>query len=497
MTAPLYSPAMLIGGSEFRPDRKRRTYRSPATGESVTEILLGTPEDVDKAVAAATGALADLAALSLDERARRCEDTARALEENADPLARVITREHGKPLHSEALGEVRASAEAFRQAGAQARWLPVSHYPLSTSGKRLLALRRPRGVYGVVTPWNFPIGTAAMYYLGPGLAAGNSIVWVGAPSTNAAHWEFARIVASHWPEGALNLVTGDGAIVGQAVVGHPHVDAVGFTGSTPVGLQVARAAAGKACMLELGGNGPTLVLEDTDVELAAERIAGGSFTNAGQICTSTGRILAHERVASALAEAIAGQAASIILGDPEDEKTTMGPVHLASLAERVLGQVEGAAAAGANVVTGGRRVADAPTGQYLEPTVVDRVPPEADLHREESFGPVAPVVHFSSEAEMWRLVAASPYGLFGAVFSRDVERALGIAERLRCGHVNVNDTSAYWEISIPAGGAAGAASGTGRTGGPWSVAEMTEVLTVTVDSKVGHPEMGGRSRAAI
>jgi succinate-semialdehyde dehydrogenase/glutarate-semialdehyde dehydrogenase len=292
----------------------------------------------------------------------------------------------------------------------------------------------------------------------------------------------AEILARHWPTGAINLLTGEGPVVGQALVSHPKVSAVGFTGSTAVGREVARAAAGKPTLLELGGNGPTVVLEDADVDRAAARIASSSFSNAGQICTSTGRIIAHERAAAGLAEAIANHASKLVLGDPEEDRTTLGPVHLASQADRVVRQIRQAAEQGATVVTGGSRLEDAPTSQYLLPTVVDRVPADSALHCEESFGPVAPIVRYSTDAEMWRLIDSSNYGLFGAVFTRDVERAIGIGERLRCGHVNVNDASSFWEISIPAGGAAGTDSGIGRTGGPWSVAEMTEVFTMTVQS---------------
>jgi succinate-semialdehyde dehydrogenase/glutarate-semialdehyde dehydrogenase len=368
-------------------------------------------------------------------------------------------------------------------AGAQARWMLESHYPVSTPGKRVITVRRPRGVYGILTPWNFPLGIATQYYFGPGLAAGNAMVWVGAPSVNATHALLAEVVAELWPAGALNFVTGDGPVVGQALASHPGVDAVGFTGSTAVGNLVQAAAVGKPAFLELGGNGPTIVFPDADLERAADRIAAGSFTNAGQICTASGRILAHETVASELAEAIAAASTRFVLGDPRERTSTMGPVHLESLATRVLDQVEAAVAGGARVVTGGTRLVGAPTAHYVLPTVVDRVPAEADLHREETFGPVAPVVHYSSEEELRKLIDASPFGLHAGIFSRDVERALALGETLRVGHVNINDTSAYWEPSIPAGGAAGATSGIGRAGGPWSVTvmEMTEVQTFTVE----------------
>lgn len=476
-------PSMLIAGDDYAPDRERRSYRSPTTGEPVTEIILGTAEDVDRAVTAARTAVPAMAALSLDERAALLDRTADAIRAHADAFADLLAVEHGKTRHIDALGEVEASAAAMAAAGAQARWLTESHYPLSTPGKRLLTVRRPRGVYGIFTPWNFPLGTATQYYFGPGLAGGNTIVWLGAPSVNATHALLARIIADIWPPGALNFVTGDGPVVGQALAAHPGVDAIGFTGSTPVGNAVQAAAIGKPAVLELGGNGPTIVLPDADLQRTAEKIATGSFTNAGQICTATGRILAHASIAGDLAEAIAAESARFVVGDPRERATTMGPVHRAELAETVLDQVSGAVDAGAMIITGGKRLNDAPTGNYLLPTVVDQVPPDVALHHAETFGPVAPIVHYDTDAQLSELIEASPFGLHAGIFTRDIERGLTLGESLRVGHVNLNDTSAYWETSIPAGGAAGRSSGIGRTGGPWSVLEMTEVQTFTVELK--------------
>lgn len=474
---------MLIAGNRYAPQRERRTYISPATGEPVSSILLGTPEDVDRAVAAARAALPAMAALSLDERAVLLQRTADAMRARADEFAAILSLEHGKTYYRDALGEVTGSAAGIEHAGAQARWLTESHYPVSAAGKRVMTVRRPRGVYGILTPWNFPLGIMSQYYLGPGLAGGNTMVWIGAPSVNSTHALLAEIVAEIWPAGSLNFVTGDGPVVGQALASHPGVDAIGFTGSTGVGMEVHRAAAGKPSFLELGGNGPTIVLADADVERAAERIASGSFSNAGQICTASGRILADASIASELADAIAVHSRTFVLGDPRDETSTMGPVHQEALAAKVLSQVENAAAQGARLVTGGARLEGAPTPNYVLPTVVDDVPANADLHTAETFGPVAPVVHFAGDSELHALLAASPFGLHGGIFSRDIERAIGLGETLRVGHVNINDTSAYWEPSIPAGGAAGAASGIGRAGGPWSVMEMTEVQTFTIESR--------------
>lgn len=481
MTLELQHPQMVIGGETYAPDREHRIYTSPSTGQEVSDILLGSPEDVDRAVASARAALPALAALGLDGRAELLRRTGDAIRAHADEFAALLANEHGKTYYGDAPGEIGASAVAMADAGAQARWMLEQHYPVSTPGKRVMTVRRPRGVYGILTPWNFPLGIATQYYLGPGLAAGNSMVWIGAPSVNSTHALLAKIIAEIWPPGSVNFITGDGPVVGQALAGHPGVDAVGFTGSTPVGNAVQIAAVGKPSFLELGGNGPTVVFADADIELAAARIAGGSFANAGQICTASGRILAHASIASQLADAIAEQSKRFVLGSPFERETTMGPVHRSELAAAVLGQVENAVAQGARLVTGGALLEGAPTANYVLPTVVDNVAAGSDLHRMETFGPVAPVVHYETDDELRELLNSSRFGLHGGVFTRDVERGLAFGETLRVGHVNINDTSAYWEPSIPAGGAAGAASGIGRSGGPWSVLEMTEVQTFTLD----------------
>lgn len=459
-----------------------RDVVSPATGEVLGRLPLGTADDVDRAVARATAAAGELGALSPFERAELCEAVADAVDARADELARLLALEHGKPLEAEARGEVAVFAGAFREAAQQIRWMTGEVVPAHDETKRVLVARRPLGVYGVISPWNFPLGVPSLYYLGPGLAAGNALVWTPAPSTSLVALAVAEAIADAGalPEGALNVVTGDGPVVGDALARHAGVHGVGFTGSTAVGERVAQAAAGKPVLLELGGNGPSIVLADADVELAAAAIAGSSFANAGQVCTATGRVLAHESVADELAERLAAHAAEIVVGLPLDAATTMGPVHREALADRIVGQLDAAVSGGATVVAGGRRRDDLPTRNYLEPTVVDRVPPGASLHVDETFGPVAPIVRFGSGDELRELVDASPFGLFGALFSRDVARAMRLAERLPAGTINVNGPSNYWEPHLPAGGAAGRASGVGRAGGRWSIEAMSQVHTITV-----------------
>lgn len=472
---------MYVGGEPYTPDRPVREVRSPGSGEVVGYVRLGTAEDVERAVDAARAAAPGHRRTSVFERSALCRRLADAVAAHREELARWLTTEHGKPYHGEALGEVDAVVTAFRDAADQVVSMTSESIAVRDPAKRVLVTRRPRGVYSVITPWNFPIGVASIYYLAPGIATGNTIVWTPGPSVSGAAARLTEILHdAGLPPGVLNLVTGDGAVVGNATIRHRGVNAVGFTGSTPTGRLVAEAAAGKPVQLELGGNGPSIVLDDADLDLAAAAIAGGAFTNAGQICTSTERVLAHASIASELAERVADHARAVVLGDPFDATTTMGPVHTTEVAQRVVDQVAAAVAGGAQVLAGGGRQAGAPTENYVQATVVDQVPAAADLHCAETFGPVAPVVHWRSYDELRGHVEASGYGLSAAVFSRDLGRAIPLAEELPCGIVNFNEASSYWEPNVPAGGAAGTGSGHGRTGGPWSLAEMTEQQALVI-----------------
>lgn len=475
---------MFVGGKPYSPDRPTRTNHGPGDGSAVGEIPLGTTEDVEVAVTAAVAGAAELRKMSVFDRSAMCRRLADAVHERREELSRLLSAEHGKPHHSEGLGEIGAVVNAFRDAADQVVSMRSESIAVRDTTKRVFISRRPRGVYSVITPWNFPVGVASIYYLAPGLATGNAIVWTPGPSVSAIASKLTEVLhEAGLPDGALNLVTGEGPVVGNAAIRHPRVNAVGFTGSTPTGRKIAEAAIGKPVQLELGGNGPTIVLPDADLDLAAMSIASGCFSNAGQICTSTERVLAHSAVANELAERVAAIAAAVRLGDPFDPKTTMGPVHTAELAERVRRQVSEAEDAGAEILIGGGRVPDAPTENYVPATVVNKVPADAELHVAETFGPVAPIVHWSCIDELRSLVTSSEFGLSAAIFSADIGRAMTLAEELPTGIVNLNEASSYWEPNIPAGGTSGSGSGYGRTGGPWSLEEMTEQQAIVITTR--------------
>ncbi len=455
---------------------------SPATGERVGYVPLATREDARRAVAAAQAARERIAGLSVWERSRLCGAVADVIDSRREELARLLCLEQGKPYHAEALGEVAAAATGFRVAGEQIKWLESASFPVEDRNKRAFSFLQPKGVFAVITPWNFPMALPSIYYLGPGLATGNAMVWVPAPTTSLVATKLTECLeAAGVPDGVVNLVTGDGPVVGDEIVASPGTDAIAFTGSSETGQAIATRGAGKPLLLELGGNGPTIVLEDADPRITAERIAAGCFTNAGQICTSTERILAHAAIHDALVEELVRVAGKIRMGDAFDAATTMGPLNNAPSAAKVDQHLADAVARGAKVMTGGGRAANLATPLHYQPTVVTSVTTDSLLNKEETFGPVAPVLRFETEDEARRLALSSRLGLSASIFTATIRHAFRWAEWLKVGIVNINEMCPYWEMHIPAGGAAGTRSGLGRTGGRHTLLEMSDLKTVTID----------------
>ena len=464
---------------------------SPSSGETFASVATGTPADIDDAVAAAQAAWPDWAAASPFDRAACCQRVIAGITGRRDELARALTEDQGKPLAAEAYDEVDELAEYFRMAGEDAK-RREGGLPASTSaGRRILATRVPLGVVAVVSPWNWPYTMGAELFA-PAMAAGNAVVWVPAPTTSACCAVLADVLAgAGLPAGVFNFVPGPGPVVGDALVAHPGVAGVGFVGSVETGGLVAARAAGKAQLLELGGNGPMVLLEDADLALAAEAALEAGYLCAGQSCTAGERFLVHAAVRDEFVErVVAATREKVRLGDPFQPETTMGPLNNEATAAKFDRHIAGALAGGARVCCGGRRAPGFATALYAEPTVLDGVTPGMAIEREETFGPVVPVVEVTSAAQALELTNASPYGLTAAVFTEDLERGLAFAERARAGWVNINASTNLWESHLPFGGRSGSVSGRGRVGGRYPMDTFTEPKTVVYPA----PRYGGGAR---
>jgi len=474
--------SMFVGGAWVDSESGERVEAtSPATGEVLGTVPSGTRDDAQRAIASANAARRDWASRSAFERAATMERVAGLVEERRDDLALALTLDQGKPLHAEAYDEVDELVAYWRMAAADATRISGAMPPSVDASKRILQYRVPRGVVGVITPWNWPY-TMPAEVIAPALAAGNAVVWVPAPTTSVCAVKLAEcIVDAELPAGVFSMVLGPGPVVGDEVAASAGTHAIAFIGSVATGLHVAARAAGKATLLELGGNGPMVVLDDADVAAAAEASLAASFLCAGQSCTAGERFLVHDAVHDDFVAAVEARVERTVrLGDPFASDTTMGPLNNEPTAEKVDRHVADAVERGARVVTGGGRASGFPTDLYWEPTVLAGVTEEMEVARDETFGPVVPITRISSDEEALAIANASPYGLLSAVWTRDLARGLRFAEAVDAGWVNINESTNYWESHLPFGGRAGTSSGTGRVGGSSVLEAFTEPKTVVL-----------------
>jgi acyl-CoA reductase-like NAD-dependent aldehyde dehydrogenase len=473
---------MFLGG-EWQPSGTGATFEasSPATGETLGTVPEGDRDDARRAIGAAGAAADGWARLTAFERAAKMVRVAEVIASRREQLARTLTLDQGKPLVAEAYDEVDELLEYWHMAAEDCKRLGGELPNSFSPGKRVMLARRPRGVVGIISPWNWPY-TMPAELIAPALACGNAVVWTPAPFTAVSAVALAECIAeADLPAGVFNLVTGPGAVVGDEIARNPGTHGVGFIGSTATGRLVAQAAAGKAALLEMGGNGPLVVLEDADLEAAVEATLTACFLCAGQSCTAGERLLVHRAVQDEFVELLARRVTErILLGDPFAEATTMGPLNNEPVAAKMDEHVGDAVERGARVLTGGARGDGFPTSLYWQPTVLAGVPADARVAQEETFGPVAPVVAIDSLEDAIAAANASPYGLLAAIFTADLQAGLEFADRVRTGWVNINESSNYWEAHLPFGGRSGTDSGIGRVGGNHVMQSFTELQTITI-----------------
>jgi betaine-aldehyde dehydrogenase len=453
---------------------------NPATGEVFRTIAEAGAEDADRAVRAAARAFEDWGSRTAIQRAKVLYRWADLIEEHVDELGLLETRDMGMALGDARWCAGNAAAVMRYYAGAVDK-LFGSTIPVDRDGI-VLTFREPIGVVALITPWNFPLNIAN-WKTAPAIAAGNAVVLKPASLSPLTALRYAELgLEAGLPPGVLNVVPGPGRAVGDALVEHPLVGKVGFTGSTEVGIEIARKAAGtiKRVTLELGGKSACIVFADADLEKAGRLAPFSVFENAGQDCCARSRLLVEESAKDELLEHYVAATRAIVVGDPEADGTQMGPLVSAAQRETVEGYVAQGVAEGATVLEGGNRPEGLDRGFFLRPTILDGCTNEMTVAREEIFGPVVSVITFRDEAEAIRLANDTPYGLSGSLWTRDGGRQLRVARALRTGGLGVNSNSSVFP-QAPFGGYK--MSGTGKELGMEGLVHNTELKSVFVSTE--------------
>ncbi len=454
---------------------------NPATEETIADVASASREDVDAAVAAARAALnGPWGTMSARERGRLVWKLGERLMEKADDIARLETLHNGKPITESRHVEIPAAAECLQYF---AGWADKIHgETVPVKGPQFVYTRRePLGVVAAIVPWNFPL-LLASWKVAPALATGNTVVLKPAsltPLTALALGELAVEVG--FPPGVLNVVTGSGATVGQALVEHPGVDKIAFTGDTSTGKGIMRTAADtlKHVTLELGGKSPNIVFPDADLDAALRGATVGIFYGKGEVCAAGSRLLVDRSIKDAFLEKLAARTKKMVAGDPLDPKTRLGALVSKGQLDRVLKYVEIARQEGARLVAGGSRT-DIGTGKgyFMQPTVFADVTPSMTIAREEIFGPVLATIEFGDVDEAIARANDSRYGLAAAVWTRDIKKAHYVASKLQAGTVWINTYNVY-DAAAAFGGYK--QSGFGRELSVHALESYTQVKTVWVE----------------
>jgi betaine-aldehyde dehydrogenase len=488
-TEPSAKPAinnlkMVIGGESVdAADGKTFDIVNPANGQVIATAPLGGKEDIDRAVKAAQDAFdapKGWSSFAAGKRGRTLSKFAELIKKNSEELAQLESRNTGKPITS-ARGEIIGSSLVFDYYAGAANKIFGQTIPVSKPGLDI-TLREPIGVVGLIVPWNFPL-LMASWKVAPALAAGNTAILKPAslsPMTALRIGELA--LEAGFPPGVLNVVTGPGGTAGAAIAGHPGIGKVAFTGETKTGQEIMRLASAnvKKISLELGGKSPNVVYADADIDRFAAESPYSVFDNCGQDCCARSRILVERSVHEKVVELFAEATRKVVVGDPADDKTQVGTLVSFKQRDRVRDYIEIGLGEGANIVIGGEAPDDAALkdGAYLMPTVFDNVGNDMRIAREEIFGPVVSVIPFDTEAEAIRLANATPYGLSGSVWSRDIGKALRTAKGIQAGVLSINSNSSI-HTEAPFGGYK--MSGIGRELGMSAIDLYTETKNIFID----------------
>lgn len=456
---------------------------NPATGEELAQVQMSSAEDVAEAAKAAKAAQKSWAKVPAPKRASYLYEIGRIMKERKEQLAQVLTKEMGKVIE-EGRGEVQEGIDmAFYMAG-EGRRLFGETTPSELADKFAMSVRSPIGVVGLITPWNFPVAIATWKSF-PAIVAGNTFIWKPATETPMMAYEMAKIFEeAGLPEGVANIVFGAGSEVGMAMIEHPDIKVISFTGSTETGRKVAEAGGRnlKKVSLEMGGKNAVIVMEDADLDLAVEGILWSAFGTAGQRCTACSRVIVHKDVKEDLQKGLLSKMKGLTIGDGTDESIKIGPVINRKALEKIhsyieIGKEEGASLlAGGEILTGGNY----DKGNYYAPTLFTDVDASMRIAQEEIFGPVISIIEVDSFEEAIEVNNGVIYGLSSSIYTRDVNRAFKAQRDLDTGIVYINAGTTGAEIHLPFGGTKGTGNGH-RDSGVAALDVFTEWKSVYVD----------------
>lgn len=463
---------MLIDG-EHVSDMDCEDVINPYNGEEIDTVPIAHLNNVDKAIEAANNAKESLQEMSAFKISNKLYAVCEKLKVNRKDFAQLLSKEVGKPIN-EAYVELDRSIETLKLAAEEAKRIYGESVPLDAglNGKGFFAFtqRLPLGVVAAITPFNYPLNLT-IHKIAPAIAAKNTVIIKPPTDAPLTVMKFAELVNEEFPDGVINVITGYGSEVGDALVASDKIDKISFTGSIPTGLVISQRAGMKKVTLELGGNDPLIVLDDANVDAAVKGVINGAYLNAGQVCMGVKRIIVQEGIYEEFKAKLVEETSKIKMGNPMDKTTQLGTLISEKAAMQVEETVNNAVKAGAEILIGGKR-----DGAFYEATVIDKVNTEMDLVVNETFGPVAPLIKVKTVDEAIQVANATEYGLQAGVFTENYRNALRCANEIEAGTVFVNKQSTFRTDNMPFGGFK--SSGCGKEGIKYAVEEMTKTKLI-------------------
>lgn len=463
---------MLIGGKHVSGDDLEEV-KNPFNNEVIDTVPIAHRQIADLAIRQANDAKDSLCEMSAFKVSNKLFNAVEKLKDNREDFARLLTLEVGKPIN-ESLVELDRSIETLKLAAEEAKRIYGESVPLDAglNGKGFFAFtqRLPLGVVAAITPFNYPLNLT-IHKIAPAIACKNTVIIKPPTQSPLTVMKFAELLNEEFPDGVVNTVTGYGSEVGDYLVTSPDINKISFTGSVTTGLMISQKAGMKKVTLELGGNDPMIVLNDADVDKAVQGAINGAFLNAGQVCMGVKRIIVQEDISKEFAKKLVEKAERLVMGNPLDESTTLGTLISEKAAIQVEETVNNAVQKGARILTGGNR-----DGAFYEATVIDNVTADMDLVVNETFGPVAPIIHVDSVDEAISVANDTDYGLQAGVFTNDYSNAMRCVREIEAGTVFVNKQSTFRTDNMPFGGFKN--SGVGKEGIKYAVEEMTKTKLI-------------------